>query len=517
MKKRYLLLGIALLTISSCDSFSMSDFLNTSSLQISIDKTDIFDGYYKASDLRYTFRDLNSQIGWNTSISVGNQKLLVVPVELSDYKNDYTTEKLNELNTAFFGKAEDTTFESVSSFFYESSYGKLSLSGKVTDVFKSKYSSNDLMTLSEKSNVSDYIAEEFVSGVDTSKYDDYDLDKDGFIDNCIFIYSNDYGRNDSIDEYFNSFWAWCTYYLGEPNISKPSVNNYMWASYYFINDNYKDNYNSSKIDSHTYIHETGHLLGLDDYYCYDESSNNIKPWDCAGRLDMQSYNVGDHNAFSKMALGWIDPYVVDGTQDVTNIQLKTSSKYPEAIIINDNWNGSSFDEYILVEYYTPTGLNEIDSKHEYTSSNKMYDYNGLRIYHVDARIIKTTIRNGNLLLSKNYTDEIKDDNYYYFVGASNSVCYSYLSENSKKYRLLHLLDQGRKNVMNNGNGNGGMYSNGGPETSTALWTGSKTFNPSSDFFANGTKFNDRSTIGYSISVSNLTNEDCVVTISKLEK
>ena len=146
------------------------------------------------------------------------------------------------------------------------------------------------------------------------------------------------------------------------------------------------------------------MLGLDDYYCYDDENS----WNCAGELDMQSYNVGDHNAYSKIALGWNDPYVVTNS---CQINLKTSSKYPEAILINDNWNGSSFDEYILIEYYTPTGLNEIDAKHSY-SKTQMYNYNGLRIYHVDARLIKAKISGNNLVQSNDYVDEIDFNEYY---------------------------------------------------------------------------------------------------------
>ena len=124
----------------------------------------------------------------------------------------------------------------------------------------------------------------------------YDKDGDGFVDNCVFVYSNTYSRTST-----STFWAWCSASMTETNVNKPTINNYMWVSYEFSNDKYDDNYNSNKPETHTFIHETGHMLGLDDYYCYDDENS----WNCAGELDMQSYNVGDHNAYSKMALGWI--------------------------------------------------------------------------------------------------------------------------------------------------------------------------------------------------------------------
>ena len=66
----------------------------------------------------------------------------------------------------------------------------------------------------------------------------------------------------------------------------------MWASYEFMNDS-----GTNRIDAHTYIHETGHLLGSDDFYSNED-------YDPVGDLEMQSYNVGDMGAFSKFQFGW---------------------------------------------------------------------------------------------------------------------------------------------------------------------------------------------------------------------
>lgn len=504
MKKRFFYTLGVLLVLTSCDGFNISQFFNSSSSTTSYNTSydsatsyDTTNNFYQAKNLRYTLRDTNSQLGWQTSLTTGEQSFLIVPVDFSDYygkSKGWTQEKLSNINKIFFGDSEDVAYESVKSYFNKSSYGKLNITGEVANVFKSSY------TLASASRLGDYVAdkviEQYYSAANSSLLKKYDKDGDGFVDNCVFVYSNTYSRTST-----STFWAWCSASMTETNVNKPTINNYMWVSYEFSNDKYDDNYNSSKPETHTFIHETGHMLGLDDYYCYDDENS----WNCAGELDMQSYNVGDHNAYSKMALGWIDPYVVTNS---CQINLKTSSKYPEAILINDNWNGSSFDEYILIEYYTPTGLNEIDAKHSY-SKTQMYNYNGLRIYHVDARLIKAKISGNSLVQSNDYVDEIDFDDYYncYIVGASNSVNRSYLRSNQRTFRYLHLLDQGGNNNLNRGYG-------GKVEPSSALWTGSKQFTPSAVFFAGGTKFNDKSEIGYSVSVSNLTDEDCLVTITK---
>lgn len=52
------------------------------------------------------------------------------------------------------------------------------------------------------------------------------------------------------------------------------------------------------VDSSTYIHETGHLLGLDDYYSYNPNT--------IGKVygaDMMDGNLGDHHLYQKFFWG----------------------------------------------------------------------------------------------------------------------------------------------------------------------------------------------------------------------
>lgn len=440
-----------------------------------------------------TIRAVNEQLGWSTLASTGNQKMLVVPVQLSGQKV-WTSTMLSNLEAAFFGDSEDTTWESVSSFYRKSSWGALNISGELTDPYVSSYTYNQLYNYGD--NSSDYLINEWSSrnSLSNSKLKEYDQDKDGRLDCTVFIYSNSYDSNGV------GFWAWCFYQDNNPNTSKPVVNNYMWASYDFLTEGYVDGFNSSKVDAHTFIHESGHLLGLDDYYCYDESNS----WDAAGQLEMQSYNVGDQNIYSKFALGWFTPTHASTSTSAT-YTIDTSATHPQALLINDSWNGTPFDEYLILEYYTPTGLNETDANHRYDTRDTMYNYRGIRLYHVDARLIKMDSR-GNFM---SYVDSIGNDGYAYFVGASNSYSYSYLnSPYNSVYRYVHLLDQGGRNRLNNGLG-------GSITKSMALWTQGNTFTPSSTFFYNGTRFNNGNVIGYSITVTQTTTTQATITITKI--
>lgn len=473
-----------------------------------------------------TLHDSNAQIGWNTLHSTGTQKVLVVPVHFKSATN-WSTSMLSNLELVFFGESKYTAWESVTSYFNKSSYGKLNLTGEVFDTvlevnmtassYDSKYNYWYQNGGSPSYDPGEYIGSLFYNSLDSNgmkKLQEYDQDKDGYIDSIIFCYSNPFSSNGS-----GAYWAWCSYADNNPNYQGPTVNNYMWLSYDFIHEGY----GNSSIDGHTFIHEMGHILGLDDYYCYDyydDYYGGDYPWNCAGELDMQSYNVGDHNIYSKFSLGWVDPIWV---KEEGEVKLRSSSQYGDAILIKDTWNGTIFDEYILIEFYTPEGLNEKDSKSNYTGRDKMYTQSGLRIYHVDARLANLTYNRNSGLTFKNYAVtaqnivSVFESSNYGYIPASNSVERSYLSSDDlkKKDRLLHLIDAGGNNTiakgLSNRDNNGGTYVN----RNSALWQEGDTFKATSAFFMKGNNtFNDGTKVGYSITVGAIQNGEITVKIQK---
>ena len=526
------LLPMLLLGLSGCDihitipfGSNKTSLLPVSSEPISIPSVDRSDdytsrepisavdkgkGYEKAANVKYTLRDSNEQLGWNTLNSTGNQKLLIVPVQIKG-ATSWNSTMLTNLEKAFFGYSIDTNWQSVRTFFQESSYGKLHLSGEITGVLQiNDYTVSSLNN--EGENASEIVADKFNNSnlVSSAKRKEYDQDGDGYIDATIFVYSNAYENSDS-----TAYWAWCINASQAPNTNTPSVNNYMWVSYTFSEDTYESSRAPQGIDTHTFIHEMGHILGLDDYYCYDSDT----PWDSAGDRDMQSYNIGDHNIYSKMASGWVKPYVVT---DSCEIQLRTSALYDDAILIKDNWNGSIFDEYLLIEFYTPQSMNEQDSKYQYNGRNYMYDYSGLRIYHVDARLVRNIKSNQKWngsyeITNGGYTsDFVKNETCY--VGASNSISYQYLtsSQNRNNYiRYLHLIDKGGNNTLKAGTSSSWGSSSTKIEAESTLWTVGDTFTATDAYFAKGkNKFNDGTTVGYSVKVSNISGDVATVVITK---
>ncbi len=68
---------------------------------------------------------------WSTELT-DVQKLLVVPVSFTDQRKAASEAVRQDIGKTFFGKASDTGWESVASYYYKSSRGQLTLTGEVT-------------------------------------------------------------------------------------------------------------------------------------------------------------------------------------------------------------------------------------------------------------------------------------------------------------------------------------------------------------------------------------------------
>lgn len=409
--------------------------------------------------------------------STGKQKVLVIPVQFSDYPCSSTklakyggcTGLRDDIRKTMFGKSEETNWESLSSFYKKSSYGKLNITGKVTDWFTPKLSAHQYALQMEGNNtgISDRILDEAVEWY-KSKYNDidsFDQNKDGYIDSVYLIYtvpkrSQILPTSTGIDT-TDLFWAY-TYWSNSHNDINldtdkdilPVASTYFWASVDFMYEDKmlkdgkyvecKDKNGDWLPDAHTFIHESGHIMGLPDYYTYGPQ-NGIPDYGALGGIDMMDNNVGDHNAYSKMIYGWTEPYVVSNETvkgDSTTLTIKPFYSSGDFILVNANWDGSMFSEYLLLEYYQPEGVNKYDAEHQFAGSYpQVFQKPGVKVYHVDSRLAGFDLVSGNVTVASSgifvdFIDEVSNRFSYCDIANDNSITRSAIPE----YKLIELLE-----------------------------------------------------------------------------
>lgn len=453
-KSFVLILSVALVgTLTSCNvlfpgvSSDNEGSVNSSSNQDNITKypgfaeTDIPSIPSKTSEYS-TIGKVRDSEGIKEMPSLGKTRMLVVPVIVTGYNKEdsdktgfengkYNTTILDEKKTVsvdwanlikegFKGDSSSTGYESVKSFYEKSSYGKLEIEPFVSQVFSTTKTYSQLVSLikEDKNNSPKAATDEIVSEVMNYFFKgtnpiyniaDFDSNKDGILDGLWLVY--DVPTN--VDEKNNNglFWAFTTAY-GKSDVQ---VSSYCWASKWFLTEGisakepYIDANNNLLADSHTFIHETGHMMGLNDYYDTSTDSNRSP----AGALLMMDHNVFDQDPYSKYLLGWIDPKHIRLDNFATTLTLEPFEDNGDALVIdlpnNTGWVG---EQYLILSYWTPTGLNEKDATNEYhywdviasTSTTKNpyagYTKPGIQMYFVDSRFVK------NSFLSSNSSNQI---------------------------------------------------------------------------------------------------------------
>ena len=327
--------------------------------------------------------------------SLGSPKFLVVPVSFDDTKK--TSELRSDIVKAFTGTAEDTGWESVKSYYEKSSYGKLTLDAEVTEWFTPSHNASYYETYYDEATDEDgscLLVKEALNHFDsTYDYSEYDYDEDGFIDSIWLIY------NAPVDyEEADFWWAYQTKTGYDDVWDGVKSSRYGFAGTDFMDPTKEElDYNTDSIlvDAHTFIHESGHLMGLEDYYDYDTSKG---PDNNMYGADMMDANIGDHCSFNKLLLGWVDPTIATG-DGLKEVSLHSFTETGEFLLIADHELETIYDEYFLIEFYTNTGLNKNDepiiSDKDEDTGEIINEAMGIRIIHVDARL--SLDREGNVV------------------------------------------------------------------------------------------------------------------------
>ncbi len=330
--------------------------------------------------------------------TTGSPAVLVIPVEFNDVKaasKGYTTDAI--VNA--FKKGGVTDYYSVYDYYYISSYGKLTLDVTVLDYWfcpqydSDYYYSATMDYYGDETDIGDQLvideALAYLAGImDLSIFDS---DNNGIIDSIVIVNTLDINSDE------NFYWAyryWNIYTDDEGyyyEYDGVSANDYLWAPYQFLHETYDadgnvDYTDTDAMNTYTFIHEFGHVLGADDYY---DTSYIEAPLDGCDIMDSMT---GDHNAYTKFNYGWLTTsrlVVADGSITLT---LEDFSKNGDTIIIANNWDPTlgAYQEYYIVVYYTNNGLNAGDE-------NGYFVRDGVVVYHVNAEL---------------YTEEIDGEVYY---------------------------------------------------------------------------------------------------------
>lgn len=340
----------------------------------------------------YSYKDIQTYSAYDGvgyCPSVGEAKFLVVPIWFTN-SNTYIFNRntvKQDIEKAYFGNEDSTGWESVSTYYKKDSFNRLTITGTVLDWYEcgdssSTYYYNTSKTVSLVRKAAEY-ASNYVD------LDDYDADKDGYIDGLILIYAApDYTH---LNGYEENMWAYTYWRFVNPVEGATIANQFFWASYDFMYSQGSDalirtgksNFGSGdtshcNIDAHTFIHETGHLFGLEDYYDY---SGKASP---ALAFSMQDHNVGGHDPYSRLALNWAKAYIPSET---VKVKLRPIEESGEVIILKNSRYTSSFNEYLVLEYYSPIGLNKFDVDYTYGGYDKGPNQEGIRLWHVDSRLV----------------------------------------------------------------------------------------------------------------------------------
>jgi M6 family metalloprotease-like protein len=247
---------------------------------------------------------------WQGMPTKGSVKMFVLLVDFSDYPHNDALNPTASVNARIFGdgdSAAGSPYESLRNYYRRASYNQLELGGAVLGWYRPAYSRASLAqtTAGREKLIKEALTTFESQGHDFSQYDNHG---NGTLDYFAVVWTGP-------DNGWSGFWWGYQTYFSDASfkVSGKSLSKYSWQ--------WESNPVGGAFVPHTMIHETGHALGLPDYYDYDDT---VGPNGGVGGLDMMDGNWGDHNCFSKFLLDWITPKVI--TQAAAGVTLAVADR-----------------------------------------------------------------------------------------------------------------------------------------------------------------------------------------------
>ncbi len=282
--------------------------------------------------------------------SRGTVRIPAIVIDFDDARNAMSQADI--ASTLFgAGKAEKTPMESLSAFYRRSSYGVLDLTGDVLGVY---HVPTTRAAAEEGSGAQAALIEAALASFDAkgTDFSRYDADGDGRIDYLIVMWTGTARRG--------GMW-WGSYTVGgsELRLDGKTLGAYAWVPV------------PTDFSARTLVHETGHALGLADLY---DGNRTMGPGGGVGAFDPMGDGSCDHNALSKIMLGWIQPRVVSA--GLEKLSLRPTSIAPDAAIVTPGFSlDAPYREFYVVQARVRSGN---DAAWPYSSTP------ALQVWHVDA-------------------------------------------------------------------------------------------------------------------------------------
>lgn len=340
--------------------------------------------------------------------SKGKANILVVPITFKDddliasqtsLDLTFSDSDIAKIENLYFADNADVieTMPSVKSYYEISSYGKLSLDGVVSPVvsYPTSYYDTLLKVLNSgveqvRSEIVEYVYNYLFEETQTYYVGDFDADKDGRVDAISILLNYPYGYiygEDANESLANLVFAGPNNVGFEDTLVNPETT--LVNSYSIISEGLRDNTAEVPV-SNLYINLVGHMLGLENLEDTNATSS-VYARNAFGYKDMMAGAVGDHSAFSKYQLGWIEPKLITANSlpeeglEVSIVDLTTSG---DALLLYTG-NHSRFGEYLLVDMYHPdTVINKANTKTVSPYGVTNFGTRGVRVTKVDARLVR---------------------------------------------------------------------------------------------------------------------------------
>jgi M6 family metalloprotease-like protein len=293
---------------------------------------------------------------WEGMPTRGTVRVLALLISFNDYPG--VTDPAYFASRLFGGGVGGPPYDSLRNFYRRSSYDQLEIVGDVLGWYQAPYARS---TVTETSTGRMNLIKEALNHYEAQGHDfaQYDNDGDGTIDYFCVFWTGPHG------EWASFWWGYYTWFSDSAyRLDGKRLTNYSWQWELY-------NYPNGTFSPSTIIHETGHALGVPDYYDYDDA---VGPRGGVGNLDIMD-STGDHNCFSKFMLDWITPTVVSG--GAAAVTLRASGLYPDALIFMPGAvPGRIFDEFFMAQNRTRSG----------NDTSLFTGADGLLVWHVDARL-----------------------------------------------------------------------------------------------------------------------------------